>query len=355
MRSSYTHRVEQALASALVEWHRATRRVFPFRTPLPREPWAVLVSEVMAQQTQIDRVVPYWERFMARFPTVEALAAASEDDVLELWSGLGYYRRARSLQEAARVIVEHGWPHTARELTTLPGIGPYTAAAVAAFCFGDSEPPVDGNVARVAARLRRLALPLGDRRLLAAGRELLVKLWQTRPAAEVFEAVMELGATLCSPSSPRCLLCPLRPACQAAHHGDQDRYPLPKPQRASENHRWVAIWVEREDGQVLLRRVQGPLLAGLWLPPLRNLAEGDIPREAAVALASEHGLAGRLLPCLPVEHGITHRRITVLPYLMVAEPRAAELPPDLRWADPGAPGLATSTLLGKLMRACRSA
>jgi A/G-specific adenine glycosylase len=347
--------VDEVPAAALVEWHRATRRAFPFRTPLPREPWAVLVSEVMAQQTQIDRVVPYWERFMARFPTVEALAGAPEGDVLELWSGLGYYRRARSLQEAARAIVEHGWPRTARELAALPGIGPYTAAAVAAFCFGDSEPPVDGNVARVAARIHRLALPLGDRKLLVAGRELLSGLSEAWPAAEVFEAVMELGATLCSPSSPRCLLCPLRPKCEAAHHGDQDRYPLPRPQRSTEDQRWVAIWVEREDGRVLLRQVQGPLLAGLWLPPLRPLAEGDVPRDVAGALASGHGFAGRLLPCLPVEHGITHRRITVLPFLLLAEPRAAELPPDLRWAEPGAPGLATSSLLGKLMRVCRPA
>jgi A/G-specific adenine glycosylase len=347
--------VDLSPAAALLEWHRATRRAFPFRTPLPREPWAVLVSEVMAQQTQIDRVVPYWDRFMARFPTVEALAAAPEGDVLELWSGLGYYRRARSLRDAARAIVASGgWPRTARELAALPGVGPNTAAAVAAFCFGDSEPPVDGNVARVVARVRRLALPLGDRRLLAAGRELASELWEARPTAEVFEAVMELGATLCSPSSPRCQPCPLRPGCLAARHGDQDCYPLPRPQRAVEDHRWVAIWVERDDGRVLLRQVQGPLLAGMWLPPLGTVAVGDEPVAVALALADELRLGGTLRAAPTLSHGITHRAITVHPFVGVAPAGVAEPSPDQRWADPHRPGLPTSSLLGKLTRACRT-
>ncbi|HPW54390.1 MAG: hypothetical protein KA072_12500 [Thermoanaerobaculaceae bacterium] len=344
-----------ALATALVDWHRAARRPMPWRTPFPREPYGVLVAEVMAQQTQIDRVLPFWERFLARFPTLAALAAADESDVLEQWSGLGYYRRARMLRAAAKAIEARGeWPRTAESLRTLPGVGPYSAAAVAAFCFGGTEPPVDGNVARVAARFGRLALPLGSARLLAAGRRLAAALHAAAPSPEVFEALMELGGTLCAPAPPRCLLCPLRPGCEAAHHGDQDRYPLPRPQRAAEPHRWVVLWLERDDGQVLLREVQGPLLDRLWLPPLRILDACEQPASAAAGLAAGLGFAGSLRTAPTLSHGISHRAITVHPFVGSFEPGVSEATPDRRWADPLRPGLPTSSLLVKLARICRA-
>lgn len=348
--------MDAALATALVDWHRAERREMPWRTPFPRDPYGVLVAEVMAQQTQIDRVLPFWERFVRRFPSLEALAAAPEGDVLEQWSGLGYYRRARMLHATARAVTARGdWPRTAAELQTLPGIGRYSAAALAAFCFGGSEPPVDGNVARVAARFGRLALPLGSARLLGAGRELAAALHAAAPAPAVFEALMELGATHCAPATPRCLLCPLRPGCEAARHGDQGLYPLPRQQRAAEPHRWVVLWLEREDGRVLLREVRGPLLDGLWLPPLRALDEGEEPAAAAAGLAAELGLDGGLRAAPTLSHGITHRAITVHAFVRPVEPGVAEPSPGHRWADPLRPGLPTSSLLAKLARACRAA
>lgn len=165
---------------------------------------------------------------------------------------------------------------------------------------------------------------------------------------------MELGATLCTPGAPRCLLCPLRPGCAAARHGDQHRYPLPRPQRAAEPHRWAVLWLERADGRVLLRQLRGPLLDGLWLPPLRTLDESEEPAAAAASLAAELRTDGALRAAPTVSHGITHRAITVYPFFGTAAVGVSEPAPDCRWADPRRPGLPTSSLLGKLARACRA-
>lgn len=343
-----------SLAGELVAWHRTTRRSLPWRTPFPRDPYGVLVSEIMAQQTQIERVVPFWERFIARFPRLGDLAGATESEVLAAWSGLGYYRRARMLRQAAIAIYEMGdWPRTVADLEKLPGVGPYTAAAVAAFCFAGSEPPVDGNVARVAARVARLSLPLGSRGLLAAGNSLAAVLYQAEPIPEVFEALMELGATLCAPAAPSCHQCPLRSGCHAARHGDPGAHPLPRPQRAVKAQRWVAVWLEQEDGGVLLAQARGPLLDGLWLPPFRVLDPGQDAPALAVELAAQCGLTTALRPAQVVSHAITHRAITIEPFVGCAPARAAELPSDRCWADPHHPNLPTSSLLAKLARVCR--
>jgi A/G-specific adenine glycosylase len=350
--------VSERLAQRLLRWFRAERRELPWRTPFPRDPYAVLVSEVMLQQTQVDRVVEAYLRFMERFPSLEALGAAPEDDATHAFSGLGYYRRARLLHAAARAIVARGsWPITASELASLPGFGPYTSAAVAAFAFEGSEPPVDGNVARVTARLRALRLPMGGAALLAAGRELAGDLYAESPTPEVWEALMELGATVCTPASPRCAACPLPAACAALAAGKPLQFPLPRPQRPREEQQWVALWVVRDDGRVLLRRVDdGPLLAGLWLPPFTVLSDGAQPAEAAEALARDTGVAAPLAAARPVRHGITHRDIRVLPFVVrVSARRVAEPQPGWSWQDPAAPMLPTSSLLGKLAGACGKA
>lgn len=166
---------------------------------------------------------------------------------------------------------------------------------------------------------------------------------------------MELGATLCAPAVPRCLLCPLRPGCEAARRGDQDRYPLPRPQRAVEPHRWVALWLAREDGRVLVREVRGPLLDGLWLPPLRPLGPDEAPPAAAAELAAALNLRGTLRAAPTCSHSITHRAITVHPFVGAWRPGVSEPVPDQRWTDPLHPDLPTSSLLAKLARACRAA
>jgi A/G-specific adenine glycosylase len=334
-------------AAALLDWFAAARRDLPWRGPFPRDPYAVLVSEVMLQQTQVERVVPRYVAFLARFPTAAALAAAPIDAVRAAWTGLGYYRRAALLHAAARAVTARGgWPTNAVELGALPGLGAYTAAAVGAFAFGGAAPPVDGNVMRLAARRAALALPAGAPALRAAAAVFAGALFAARPTPATYEALMELGATVCTPAAPRCAGCPLSAGCRG-QNGDPTRFPQPRPRRAPEQHRWVALWLVGDAGRVLLERQQGgPLLEGLWLPPIAALAPGADPATAATALLRAVAGRGPLVPLRPVAHSITHRRITVLTFAGRAPgaPRGRAL----ALCDPTDPRVATSSLLAKL-------
>jgi len=339
----------------LLVWFARHRRDLPWREPFPRDPYFVLVAEVMAQQTQIERVAPAYRRFLARFPTVAALAAAPVDDAVHAFSGLGYYRRARQLHQAAVVIAAGGWPRTVAVLRRLPGFGAYTSAAVAAFAFGGSEPPVDGNIARITARLEAEKLRLGSAALLQRARAAATRLHREQPVPEVWEALMELGAIVCSPARPRCTECPLATLCAARAHGDPESYPLPRRTRPREDQLWTALWLERADGRVLLRRVnEGALLAGLWLPPFRLVRDERHARTVARALAGEAGYSGALAAAETVRHTITHRNIRVVPFvLQVAALSARDRDGGWSWQPADAPTVPTSSLLAKLARACR--
>lgn len=290
----------------LAAWYAGARRDLPWRRT--RDPYRVWVSEVMLQQTRVEVAVPYYRRFVARFPDVAALAAAERSEVLALWSGLGYYGRARRLHAAARQIVDGGgkFPGNVAALSRLPGVGGYTAAAVASIAFGEPVAVLDGNVERVGARL--LALD-GDpkraasrRRLEAVARELLDP---SRPGVSN-QALMELGATVCTPRAPRCGECPLRSACRAHRRGEVEAYPRPRARRSPVRVDVTAALV-RLDGRVLLvrREEDATLLGGTWeLPWVESGAE------AAAGLARRYGgdweLARRIGT---VRHAITHRDI----------------------------------------------
>ena len=231
-----------AVAGPLLRWYAEHGRALPWRGT--RDPYPVLVSEVMLQQTQAARVAPYYERFLARFPDEHALATAPTADVLGAWSGLGYNRRALALQRAARIVVAEGWPREDAGLRRLPGVGPYTAAAVASFAFGAQVPAVDTNARRVIERLdRRRRAPAALQRraaaLLPAGR-----------AAAFNHAIMDLGATVCTARAPRCHACPLAAGCRS--RGVGDRRPRTRPQRPrfEETDRYVR-------GRVLAALVRG--------------------------------------------------------------------------------------------------
>ncbi len=343
----------------LLAWFHRYGRAFPWREPFPRDPYRTLVAEVMLQQTQATRATAAWQRFLAAFPTVEAAAAASEEAVLVPFSGLGYYRRARLLHAACRAVVEGGsWPRTAPDLRRLPGIGPYTAAALTAFCFGGADPPVDGNILRIAARV--MALPGEKQRegVRRAADAFARTLHAEQPTPEVWEALMDLGAQLCRPTSPRCHACPLATTCRGHALGTPTAFPLSPRSRPAERTLWVALWVTRSDGRVLLqRRPPGSLLGGLWLPPLAPVDRASPTAvEVARRLARTLDLHGVLRPLPEIRHSITHRRLTVLPFALThAGLRAADQVATYRWQPPTALELPTSSLLGKLRRAATTA
>ncbi|MDD5350168.1 MAG: A/G-specific adenine glycosylase [Chthoniobacteraceae bacterium] len=256
--------------SALADWFLENGRDLPWRTEPPRDPYGVLVSEMMLQQTQVATVIAYFRRWMERFPDVRALAAAPENDVLHAWQGLGYYSRARNLHAAARALVrENGgvFPREVEALRALPGIGPYTAAAIATFAFDEPVPPVDANIIRVTARLLDFRKPADD----AAGGLALrsaAQAWQPcleEGGAGLFnEALMELGALVCTPRAPRCHDCPVRLFCQAE---EPETLPLKRPRPKTVEMEEHCGWIVQE-GRVLLEQQTGKRWRGLWRLPL---------------------------------------------------------------------------------------
>lgn len=306
-------------------------------------PYRTLVSELMLQQTRVDTVIPYFERFMATFPTVEALAAAPLERVLERWSGLGYYSRARNLHAAARVVRDAGgFPSDLEGLRALPGVGPYTAGAVGSIALGLDLPVVDGNVARVLCRQFAWAEDPQrvSRRLWEAAESLLPR----GDAGDFNQALMELGATICTPTSPKCLLCPVRGSCAGV--GDPLSYPRKAPRPLVPEVEAVAAVISREGTILLARRPETGLLAGLWEPP------GGEGTDLGAILGARLGVdLVEAAPVGEVVHVFSHRRVTTQVFLATirGEPAPTDYQ-DARWvprADIDA--MALSTLARKLL------
>jgi A/G-specific adenine glycosylase len=300
-----------AIARAIVSHYRAHRRDLPWRRT--RDPYAVWVSEIMLQQTRVATVIPYWLRWMERFPTVRALADAPLDHVLAAWSGLGYYRRARHLHAGARWVAERGGalPSRAAELRAVPGVGAYTAGAVASIAFGEPAPLVDGNVARVLARVLAVEDDVkstaGQRAIWAHAAALMAARAVDSEPGELNQGLMELGATVCTPSSPACLTCPLGAHCRARAAGRQDELPrLPaRPREAAlPLLATVALWVESRGTILLAQRLASGLYAGLW-----ELPQGADAADAARAIGAT--LAGEPTTRWHHTQTLSHRRLAI--------------------------------------------
>lgn len=296
----------QAIATAVVEHYARVRRDLPWRRT--SDPYAIWVSEIMLQQTRVATVIPYWQRWMAKFPTVSALAGAPLDDVLAAWAGLGYYSRARNLHAGAQAIdARFGGtlPSRAAQLREVPGIGPYTAGAIASIAFGERAPLVDGNVARVLARVFAIEVDVkssaGHRALWAAAGELMGALPDGAAPGDLNQGLMELGATICAAAQPRCLVCPLAKDCAAARSGRQDELPVVAPRRKESELPILArtvVWIEHAGEIVLARRTPEGLFGGLWeLPPL------DVASAIGVTVDRE--------PVAFHDQTLTHRRLRV--------------------------------------------
>lgn len=271
----------QAFRQALLQWYARGHRPMPWRveggaTPNPYHIW---LAEIMLQQTTVAAVIPYFQRFLQAFPTVQSLAAADIQDVLHLWQGLGYYRRAHLLHRCAQVVVnDHGgsFPDTEAQLLKLPGVGAYTAAVVAATAFNQPATVVDGNVERVVTRLHRLSLPLPAakqpiRRLAAA-------LACSSSAAAYANAIMELGSQVCTPKNPRCLLCPVADFCASHAAGDPTAYPVKAPKKALPHKHAQTYLITDKSGRIYLRqRPANGLLASLWELPHTGWEDTPIP------------------------------------------------------------------------------
>lgn len=330
----------ETIAGPLLSWYQQHARRLPWRDhPTPYRVW---VSEIMLQQTRVETAIGYFTRWMALFPTLEDLSAAPEQDVLRAWEGLGYYSRARNLHRAARqVVAEYAGqlPSTAEALEKLPGIGRYTAGAIASIAFGRDAPALDGNIRRVLSRVFNVNIPAqstqGEKVLWDLARLSL----PAGKAGDFNQAIMDLGSSICTPRSPACLVCPLAEICQARLSGVQEQRPI-LTTRPTVPHYTVAAAVIQRDGTVLIaRRPAGGLLAGLWEFPGGKVEKGeDFAQCLRREIVEELGVSIEVGEAIGVfRHAYTHFKVTLHAFhcsLAAGEPRPLEAS-ELRWVQPG--------------------
>jgi A/G-specific adenine glycosylase len=323
----------------LLAWYRAEARDLPWRRT--RDPYKIWLAEIILQQTRVDQGLPYYERYAVAYPTVEDLAKAKEDQVLKLWEGLGYYTRARNMHKTARIIVEQyggNLPGSAEVLQMLPGIGRYTAGAIASIAFNERVPVLDGNVKRVLTRLFDLDgcidLPEVEQELWILAGTLVP---QQKPG-DFNQAMMELGARVCTPKQPRCDLCPGSAFCEARARGVQEQRPVRKGKKPPPHQEIVVAVLEREGRYLVGRRPPQGLLGGLWEFPGGKVIPGETHQQALERECREElGIevrAGGLIAS--VKHAYTHLRVTLNVYrcrLLKGEPRP-KTHTQLRWLAP---------------------
>ena len=316
-------------AAALLQWFAENGRDLPWRQT--RSPYAIWLSEIILQQTRIEQGRPYWERFVHRWPTVEALAAASEDEVLREWQGLGYYSRARNLHHAAQQIVAMGgFPQTLEGIKSLKGVGDYTAAAIGSIAFGLPAAVVDGNVYRVLARHYGISTPIntteGKKEFTALAQSLLPE----QQASAFNQAMMDFGAIQCTPQSPRCLLCPLQESCVALREGRVEQLPVKlKTLKVKERH-LTYVYLRCQGQTAIRRRPAGDIWQGLYEPFL--IENGELRIDNFVQHNSQFSIINSQLLSRGVKHVLTHRVLYADFWLCEVSERPV-LPPEYFWID----------------------
>jgi A/G-specific adenine glycosylase len=309
------------IASRLLAWYGRAGRDLPWRNT--RDPYRVWLSEIMLQQTTVAAVIPYYEQFLAHFPTIDTLARASLDDVITLWAGLGYYSRARNLHQAARHVVlerDGAFPDDFNSLMALPGVGRSTAGAILSIAFDKPAPILDGNVRRV---LVRLLAWMDDPRSRQAEKQLWLwaeALTSTEMPHDYAQAIMDLGATVCTPREPKCDHCPLRQACQACQKKLTGILPVSRMKQKVPVRRQVVLIISSLHGILLRQRPPEGFLGGLWEFPTLDLSSGLEPEQAAARLFSDLLLHGKLAKLAEVRHAYSHFKLELTVFTAEAEP-----------------------------------
>ena len=324
----------------LLQWYEKNKRDLPWRKT--SDPYAVWISETMLQQTQVATVIPYFNRWLARFPTVAALADAPLDDVLQAWQGLGYYSRARNLHRAAQIIADKHrgvFPESFSDVLELPGVGRYTAGAVCSIAWGQDTPIVDANVVRVLCRVFGITGDPKASETQAALWKLATELIPPGDAGSFNQAMMELGALICA-TPPKCERCPVQSACYAFGTGAPSALPQFAPKPVFTTQTDVSALIERDGGQICLRQraLDAGLWAGLWELPRVTVGEKEALTDAAVRAAIEAGFHGvreeSETPVAKVRHGVTTRKITLLAVAVAVDDRHGAARAGIAWATP---------------------
>ncbi len=334
---STAHRT--AFRRAIIQWFRRAARPVSWRGT--KDPYAIWIAEIALQQTRVDQGTPYIERLLHRFPDVRALAAADLDEVLKLWEGLGYYARARHLHAAARRIVHDRagqMPTSAAEWLDMPGVGRYTAGAIASIAFGEAAPVLDGNVKRVLARLIDLDESIDNPKVVQRLWDLMDRLVRGAAPGDFNQGMMELGAQICTPRAPRCLVCPVQTFCRAHAAGTVESRPVRWPKPAVPHHEVVIAAVKKNGRYLLGKRPQGGLLGGLWEFPGGKVKPGEThPAALRRELREELGIRVTIGDHVAtVEHAYSHFRVSLHVYR--CEHRSGKATPrahtELRWVAP---------------------
>ncbi len=309
------------IVTSLLEWYDKHARTLPWRET--HEPYHIWLSEIMLQQTRVEAVKPYYERFLRELPDIKSLSEVHDEKLLKLWEGLGYYSRARNLKKAAQIICQNydgEFPHTYKEILSLPGIGPYTAGAISSIAFGLPEPAVDGNVLRVLSRLQENPSDINDPAHKKHATEELRDIYPAKRSGDFTQSLMELGAIVCLPNgTPLCKQCPLQNLCLAHFHGTQDSFPVKSMKKHRKKEQKTVLLLRMNDCIAIEKRPSKGLLAGLWQFPM---ADGSLTANEAAAWLQQRGLMVKSIePMEKKKHIFTHIQWEMSGYLAEVSPQ----------------------------------